>query len=211
MQKVDNFSSAADILRRGTQHQCLHISLQKSYIMPYFILNMYFRGSLIILLMFGLGQMLYSQHYAYDDIENKLAFTSLESTMGGVIQIKGQIIEQASRKPFELAIIIVKCGDQIVASKHSAKDGSFLLTIPLEKVQERTFELKIKYLNHIFIHENIKLAPQKIIIEINGQIFHENGLLDAYNLPVHTLGTPKVGTVTSTLFRPKPTIQPSKI
>lgn len=126
-----------------------------------------------------------------------LQYAEVASPLGDVIQIRGRIVEQVSQKPFELAVIMVKCGDQIVASKSTDKNGSFLLTIPSEMAFHQTFALRIKYLDHVFIQEGIRLVPQEMLIEINGTIFMENGLIDQYKLPVHALGAPKVGKVTS--------------
>jgi len=198
MQKVDIFTFTTDILPKN-EPIAVYVHIQDTKRNS--IINLLkIAGIFLFLLLLSLFSLQAQTAELYAEYEPVVELGIMKAT-GGVIQIRGEIVEQASGKPFELAMIVVKCGDQIVASKHSAKDGSFLLTIPPEKASHRTFVLRIKYLDHIFIQENIILAPQRLRVEINGEVFLENDLLEAYKLPIHTLGTPKVGTVTTELIR----------
>lgn len=206
MQNVDSYGSLADVLRNPDRSA----ANDRQYLNAFHVPPRWIRACYAFLLLLLPACLLAQQAAASDPAlpdphvlssHNTPAPYVMTTIDGGVIHIRGKIVELASQEPFELAVIIIKCGNRVVASKHSKRNGTFLLTIPQEMAMAPTFGIRIKYLDHVFIQENLKLAPQEMLIEINGSIFMDNGLIEEYKLPVHNLGSPSVGKITSYLIK----------
>ncbi|MEZ4772038.1 MAG: hypothetical protein R3D00_02570 [Bacteroidia bacterium] len=114
---------------------------------------------------------------------------------GCMIRISGKIVEQTSRKPFRQASIIIKSGDKVLATQQSEKDGSFIIYISPEKVQENKVDVKITYMNHIFVRHNLSADSQDITIEINGALLLKEEFFDEHKMPLHNLENPQVGKI----------------
>ncbi len=112
----------------------------------------------------------------------------------GIIRIQGKIIERNSQNPFKEVHVIAKSGGTVVASIFSNRQGEFVISIPAEKVVGDHFTLRIKHKNHIFIKEDITVESDGILVEINGEIFLDDP--EEYQLPIHMLDQPQVGSVT---------------
>lgn len=114
---------------------------------------------------------------------------------GCMVRISGKIVEQTSRKPFRQANIIIKSGDKVLATQLSEKDGSFIVYISPEKVQENKVDVKIMYMNHIFVRHNLSAVSQDITVEINGAVLLKEEFFDEHKIPLHNLDNPQVGKI----------------
>lgn len=110
-----------------------------------------------------------------------------------MIRVSGRLVEQASQRPIEGAIIMVICGDRVLANRRSNEAGAFDLYIPSEKISEPYISLRIKYRNQLFVKDQLEAISQDILIEINGAVFLENHPIEDYKMPIHVLGHPEVG------------------
>lgn len=123
---------------------------------------------------------------------------------GRMIRLAGKLVERASQRPLRRATIMVKCGDMVLANRQSDEQGEFIIFIPPEKLSRQTLSIKIKYQNHVFIQDEIDPVSQELLVEINGAIFLESTPIKDYQLPMHRLGSPRVGRVLiRTHYRPK--------
>ncbi|MEZ4826025.1 MAG: hypothetical protein R3C61_06985 [Bacteroidia bacterium] len=114
---------------------------------------------------------------------------------GCMIRISGNIVEQSSRKPLRQANIIVRSGDKVLATQQTAKDGSFIVYIPPEKVKESKVDIKITYLNHIFVRHNLPAESQDLTVEINGALLLKEEYFDEHKVPFHNLENDQVGKI----------------
>ncbi|MDX2249942.1 MAG: hypothetical protein SF052_24370 [Bacteroidia bacterium] len=112
-----------------------------------------------------------------------------------MIRISGKIVEQSSGKPFRQANIIVKAGDKVLATKQTERDGSFILYLPPEKIGNKGVDIKIMYMNHIFVRQNLAAISQDMTIEINGALLLKEEFFDEHKIPVHNLDHPQVGKI----------------
>ncbi|MEM9933551.1 MAG: hypothetical protein AAF824_08055 [Bacteroidota bacterium] len=113
----------------------------------------------------------------------------------GHITIKGKVEEQSSGAPFPRTIIVAKSGNTILDKIQTDTQGRFSLSIPVGDLSSSEFSLQVNVMDHIFIKENIRIQTEEILIQINGEVFVEDGIREEYKLPVHTLDRPKVGSV----------------
>ena len=114
---------------------------------------------------------------------------------GRMIRIAGKLVERASQRPLSHAIIMVKCGEMVLANRQSNQQGEFVLYIPPEKISQQELSIKIKYHNHIFIEDRLEPTSQEMLIEINGAVLFESHPIEDYQMPIHPLVQPEVGRV----------------
>lgn len=113
----------------------------------------------------------------------------------GIVRVSGQLVERASQRPIEGAIVMVICGDRVLANRRSTEHGTFDLYIPPEKISDEFISIRIKYRNQFFVKDQLDAVSQDIFIEINGAVFLENHPIKDYKMPIHVLGDPEVGRV----------------
>lgn len=117
-------------------------------------------------------------------------------TAGCMIRISGKILEQSSQKPLKQARILVRHEGKVLAVGNTQKDGSFVLYIPPEKITSRSLDIKVVYMDHVFVQHNVFATSQEMLIEINGSLLLKDEFFDEHKLPVHSLNEPQVGKVT---------------
>lgn len=112
-----------------------------------------------------------------------------------LIRVAGRMVERSSQRPLENAAVVISCGKLVLASKRANANGEFMFYIPLEKVSQATIQLRIQYLDHVFIKDELDPIDQEILVEVNEAVFSERQTFDDYKVPTHLLGQPSIGNV----------------
>jgi hypothetical protein len=112
-----------------------------------------------------------------------------------VIRIRGRILETHSGKPLKKAAVMIKSGDKIIATELTSIDGFFSIEIPRSQAQGQDLGLTIEFMDHVFLQNDLKIASQDMLININGEVLIDDDPIADYKLPIHTLDNPNVGTI----------------
>lgn len=118
-----------------------------------------------------------------------------------VIRIRGRVLETHSGQPLKKASVLIKIGDKVVASRLTSKDGFFSIEIPRNLANSQELDISIEFMDHVFLHNDLQLASQDVLVKINGEILLDDDPIADYKLPIHTLGNPKVGSIEVRLRR----------
>lgn len=113
----------------------------------------------------------------------------------GHVVITGKVEEQSSGAPFARTIVMARTGNTVLDRIQTDQQGRFSLSISLSELRSKAFSLQVNLMDHIFIKENVGIQTEEILIQINGEVFVEDGIREEYKLPVHLLDQPKVGRV----------------
>jgi len=118
-----------------------------------------------------------------------------ETPEGFVVRIRGRVLETHSGQPLKRAAVMIKIGDEIVASRYTSKDGFFSIDIPAHLANAKDLDISIKFMDHVFLQQDLKLVSQDVLVKINGEILLDDDPIADYKLPIHTLGNPNVGSI----------------
>ncbi|WNJ21319.1 hypothetical protein [Pontibacter sp. G13] len=117
-------------------------------------------------------------------------------SLGCVLRISGRLIERTTGNPLKDARILIKSGDRVLTTQKADKQGNFVCHIAPEIIQSTNLTMKISYMDHVFVKDDVQACSQVMKIEINGAILVESSPLQDYKLPYHRLDSREVADVT---------------
>lgn len=86
---------------------------------------------------------------------------------GPFIHFTGLIRDQDTQHPLDQVSLVLMGEDEFLAGTFADADGKFLLQVPTKDLAATSLTLKIQYLNHVFIRQDLDPCSQDLTVDLD--------------------------------------------